>query len=40
HRPRCRRVPARALVLSRRARYPLHAGNENRNGAQGKRRYP
>ncbi len=22
--------------LSRRARYPLHAGNENRNGAQAK----
>jgi hypothetical protein len=31
--------PAGALVLSRRPRYPLHAGNENRNGAESKRHH-
>ncbi|WP_353652251.1 hypothetical protein [Escherichia coli] len=33
----CSSSCARSIL---RARYPLHAGNENRNGAQGKRRYP
>jgi hypothetical protein len=36
-RPRSRRVPVGALILSGSPRHPLHTRNENRNGAQGER---
>ncbi|VDZ76675.1 Phage terminase ATPase subunit [Salmonella bongori] len=35
--PRSRRIPVGALILPGGTRYPLHARNENRNGAQGER---
>ena len=33
-------LPARALILPGGARHPLHAGNENRNGAESERHHP